>query len=179
MRSFCFMERRARGSESGRDGEYVNKEDARLSNRSSRGLVSTGSFYEEEIFRGLLGIERKKAERSRRPFLLMLINLDHLGPREKTEVAPLIAESLFTSSRETDVKGWYKTFSLIGIIFTDPNKKNDITCFQDMIFHKVCEDIKGVIGGDRYSRLEVELDVFPRDFVDVNSRAGGAGVRGG
>ncbi len=143
-----------------------------------KGLVPAGDFYEEETFKGLLGIERKKTERSRRPFLLMLISLDHLGPYDRIEVAPRIAATLIASSRETDLKGWYKTSSVMGIIFTDSDRKNDIACSQDMIFDKVCRGIRSILGQDQYDRLEIELDIFPRDFVDVNSLVRVAGVRG-
>ena len=108
----------------------------------------------------------------------MLIGLEHLGPDEKGEAARKIALTLLSTSRETDVKGWYKNSSMIGIIFTDPNPDNDITCSQDMIFDKVCGGIKRVIGLDQCNRLEIELHVFPKDFVEADSRVNLVSVRG-
>jgi hypothetical protein len=179
MRSFCFIGRGARGSETTFNGACVKGKDSRLFKKErGKGLVSTGEFYEEEFFKDLLAVERKKSERSRRPFLLMLVGLEHLGPEEKGEAARQIALSLLSTTRETDVKGWYKSSSMIGIIFTDPNPENDITCFQDMIFEKVCGDIKRMIGLDQCNRLEIELHVFPKDFVEANSRVNVVGVRG-
>jgi hypothetical protein len=179
MRSFCFVGKRAQASENAFSGEQAGEKDLSLSRKNrTKGLVSMGEFYEEEFFKDLLGVERKKTERSERPFLVMLINIDHLGPQEREEVTGKIVRSLFSTSRETDVKGWYKSSSVIGIIFTDPNPDNDITCFQDMIFDKVCGDIKSVIGMDQYNKLEVGLDVFPKGFFQINSRAGSVGVAG-
>jgi lipopolysaccharide/colanic/teichoic acid biosynthesis glycosyltransferase len=130
---------------------------------------STADLYEEEFFNDLLRVEKRRTERSRRPFLLMLIDLEHLDPHEKGEVARQLAITLLSTTRETDVKGWYKRASVIGIIFTEPNPDNNIACFQDMISDKVCGGIKSVIGLDRFSKLEIELHIFPQDPLEVSS----------
>jgi lipopolysaccharide/colanic/teichoic acid biosynthesis glycosyltransferase len=129
---------------------------------------SIASLYDEQFFNDLLQVEKRRTERSRRPFLLMLIDLENLDPREREEVARQIATAVFSMSRETDVKGWYKRASVMGIIYTDPNPDNDITCFQDMIFNKLCENIERVIDSDRFSKLRIGLHVFPQDPLDTN-----------
>ena len=95
---------------------------------------SMATLYEEGFFNDLLRVEKRKTERSRRPFLLMLIDLEHPDLHEKEEVARQIAIALFSTSRETDVKGWHKRAAVIGIIFTEPNPENNIECFQDAAF---------------------------------------------
>jgi lipopolysaccharide/colanic/teichoic acid biosynthesis glycosyltransferase len=134
---------------------------------------SVANLYEEEFFNDLLRVERRRTERSRRPFLLMLIGLEQLDSHEKEEALGQIAATLFSTSRETDVKGWYKKASVIGIIFTDPNPDNDISSFQEMILGKVCGGIKSVIGLDGFSRLDVRLHVFPQDPLDGDSDVDG------
>jgi GGDEF domain-containing protein len=128
---------------------------------------SIANLYKEEYFNDFLRVERRRTERSRRPFLLMLIDLEHMDPQEKGEAAEQIARALFSTSRETDVKGWYKKASVIGIIFTEPNPDNDIAYFQDRIFDKVCGGIKGVVGSDRSSKLEIRLHSFPQGPLRV------------
>jgi hypothetical protein len=127
MRSFCFIGKRAQASENVFSNERLPENEPSLFKKNrNKGLVSMGEFYEEDFFKDLLGVERKKTDRSDRPFLLMLINIDHLDPHERGEVIGQIVQSLFSTSRETDVKGWYKSSSVIGVIFTDPNPENEI-----------------------------------------------------
>ena len=73
----------------------------------------------EEAFRRRIAIERKRTERSREPFLLMLLeagatqNGDGL---DKTLGG--IVSAMQSSTRETDVVGWYKDRNTVGVIFT-------------------------------------------------------------
>jgi lipopolysaccharide/colanic/teichoic acid biosynthesis glycosyltransferase len=127
------------------------------------------AMHEERFFNHLLLVEKRRTERSRRPFLLMLIDLEHLDPYEKEEVARQVAIALFSTSRETDVKGWYKRAAVIGIIFIEPNPDNNIECFQDILFDKVCRSIESLIGLDRFNKLEIELHLFPQDPLEVGS----------
>jgi lipopolysaccharide/colanic/teichoic acid biosynthesis glycosyltransferase len=125
-------------------------------------FASMANLHKEDLFAHLLQVEIRRTERSRRPFLLMLINLEHLDDYEKEEVASLVAIALFSTSRETDVKGWYKMASMIGVIFTESGPDNDISCFQDRILVKVCTGIKNSIGTGRFGKLEIEVLAFPQ-----------------
>jgi hypothetical protein len=178
MKFLCFGGKGARGTVATLNSERVEGKKPGVFKRSrSNGLVSTGEFYEEEFFKSLLGVERRKSERSRRPFLLMLISLDHMDAHEKEETAGLIASSLLSTTRETDLKGWYKSSSVMGVAFHGHNAE-DISRSQDTIFDKVCGEIKNVVGLERYNRLEIELDVYPKSFVQMNSRHNAVGTRG-
>ncbi len=53
--------------------------DELTSDRSMAADVSDGGTYSEEAFRYLLAIERKRAERCGRPFLLLLVDYRRLG----------------------------------------------------------------------------------------------------
>src|SRR5512137_730906 len=71
-------------------------------------------LYLEGYFRDLLCLERKRTERSRRPFVLMLLDITRAfqGPRS-ADVGRMMAEVLFTCTRETDIRGWYAQGSVI------------------------------------------------------------------
>jgi len=67
------------------------------------GMQPEGCFHSE------LKIEKKRAERSRKPFLLMLLHIDKVFiPKEKDEAVDKIVTLLFSLTRETDIKGWYE-----------------------------------------------------------------------
>ncbi len=63
----------------------------------------------EEEFHRMLAVERKRTERSRNPFLLMLFDAGNPQTPEKSGKAlEGIVPALLSSTRETDVIGWYK-----------------------------------------------------------------------
>src|SRR3989454_2992598 len=74
----------------------------------------------EATFLHALCLERKRAERSRRLFVLML-----LAPGESSlqasgdTVLSKTVSALCSVIRETDVAGWYKGDSLLGVIFSE------------------------------------------------------------
>jgi hypothetical protein len=78
------------------------------------------AIYNEEAFRYFLEIERKRAEASNRPFLLLLVDL--LKTPGTGDIDAARAEALFaaltTSLRETDFVGWYHAKSVIGAVLT-------------------------------------------------------------
>jgi hypothetical protein len=82
-------------------------------------------FSSELVFQRMLILERKKTERSGRPFLLVLLNIEDLLKESKRPVDVVkqdLATALSESTREIDVKGWYRQDSLIGIICTEVDR---------------------------------------------------------
>ncbi len=74
----------------------------------------------EESFHGVISLERKRTERSQRPFLLVLLDVEGILTRDKhgRKLGDVLS-TLSLSIRETDVNGWYKKNSVIGILFTE------------------------------------------------------------
>ena len=81
-------------------------------------LQSEGSFNE------LLRLETKRSERSKKTPLLMLLDVSHLGPRRTKEyVISKIESILLSTTREIDIKGWYKFDSIVGVLFTETEQR--------------------------------------------------------
>jgi len=77
-------------------------------------------FLTEEAFVRRLHLEQRRTERSRRPFVLVLLEVGSLlKAGQKLAVCERIAEVLSISIRETDIRGWYEKGSAIGVIFTE------------------------------------------------------------
>src|SRR5882672_11023945 len=77
-------------------------------------------FLAEGYFLSRLRQEQKRTERSRRPFVLMLLESPSLfamgdGGEHCDSLQTVISRSI----RETDTGGWYKYGSIVGIIFTE------------------------------------------------------------
>jgi hypothetical protein len=84
--------------------------------------VSAGEreVLNEGTFERMISIERKRTERSRKPFLLMLLDTGNRQESEKNGKAlGSIVSALLASIRETDVTGWYKSQATVGVLFTE------------------------------------------------------------
>ena len=77
-----------------------------------------GAAYNEEAFRYLLTLERKRAERSSRPFVLLLVGLrrDGLSVRLAPEMGRLVFSVLSATLREVDFAGWYREGQVVGAV---------------------------------------------------------------
>ena len=87
---------------------------------SRRCAQRTTPFFDQELFITMLRLERKRTERSNRRFVLMLLDAcGLLKADESRETLHKVIAALSHSIRETDIKGWYKGDSVIGVIFTE------------------------------------------------------------
>src|SRR5262249_52488098 len=87
-------------------------------------MVSTldNTIFDAESFVRILSLERKRTHRSQRPFLLMLLDLSRLlrdRQQQRSKLVKNVIKSLQLCARQTDMIGWYKPNSIIGIIFTE------------------------------------------------------------
>ena len=77
--------------------------------------------YNEEAFRYFLALERKRSERSRRSFLLLLVNMKK-QPGMSDRIPPAVAARIFSglglSVREVDFIGWFREERVAGAVLT-------------------------------------------------------------
>jgi hypothetical protein len=82
-------------------------------------IAEDSTFLKEEYFHHLLGVERKRTERSGNPSLLMLIDLHSLASdRDSSQMACRINSLLSSILRESDILGWYTSYSVVGAILS-------------------------------------------------------------
>lgn len=110
---------------------------------------------ETEFLRALCG-ERKRTERSGRPFLLFLFD----GGRvfEKGEVAPKIAAALAESTRDTDVTGWYKDHAIMAALCTEIA---DVATAEQVLFVKMAEAIASRVSSKVAEKISISVHCFP------------------
>ncbi len=74
----------------------------------------------EEAFHRMISIERRRTTRSQKSFLLMLLDMgEHAGAKNNRASLRKIVCTLSRMLRETDVTGWYKEDSVVGVLFTE------------------------------------------------------------
>lgn len=95
-------------------------------------------FYAEDDFFELLQLETKRAQRSMRPLLLVLLDPCEVEScSKKQKVIRGIVSQLFSSTREIDVKGWFREGSVIGVLFREIGAAVDWSLARETIMHRM------------------------------------------
>src|SRR5207249_8077783 len=86
----------------------------RVSDRHAR-EASERTILAEDEFMYMLYMERRRAERAQKRYVVMLVDVkEAIGDREEGSTLRKITEMLYKITRETDIIGWYREDSLIG-----------------------------------------------------------------
>lgn len=118
----------------------------------------------EKAFQRTIAVERKRTERSRNPFLLMTLDAgDHQSPEKNSRVLDSIVPGLLSSTRETDVIGWYKAQAKLAVIFTGLviDDKNDIL---SSILTRLSTTLRNTLTLEQFSQVNVSFHFFPDDW---------------
>lgn len=118
----------------------------------------------EESFHSVISLERKRTERSRRPFLLMLLDMESVpvADRNGKRLAKILAV-LFASIRETDGAGFYKDKVVIGIVFTELASDPVKSCVNAIVTRIKGSLYCGLTFED-FSSITVSYHVFPEEW---------------
>jgi lipopolysaccharide/colanic/teichoic acid biosynthesis glycosyltransferase len=116
-----------------------------------------------EAFRRMIVIERKRTERSGKPFLLMLLEAGNQGSEKNEKALKKMLSALLSSTRETDVIGWYKESTTIGAVFTGlvADEKNSILT---TILNRVSTMLRDMLTFEQFSQVSISLHFFPDDW---------------
>lgn len=115
----------------------------------------------EDVFHRMIALERKRTERSEKPFLLVLLDAgtDSTSPaNRKVLERALLAISL--STRATDVIGWYTRDQTVGVMFTEINIDHHGTILSTMMT-RICETLQKTLSMEKFSQIGISLHVFP------------------
>jgi lipopolysaccharide/colanic/teichoic acid biosynthesis glycosyltransferase len=124
----------------------------------------------EEPFHRMIALERKRTERSGKPFLLMLLDAGHCVPSDRSgRVLAKILSALSLSTRETDVTGWYKEDSIVGVLFTDISA-GDRESILGTMMSRVSETLRNNLSLDKFSQIGISLHVFPEEWNQESSQ---------
>jgi lipopolysaccharide/colanic/teichoic acid biosynthesis glycosyltransferase len=116
------------------------------------------------LFTNLLSLERKRSERSRKQFVLMLVDAGGLLQPDHGAVAlAQMTGALSSSTRETDIRGWYKEGSVIGVILTEFGSA-DMCAALNAIFCKVNSALRAHLGTGQMNEIHISFHVFPDDL---------------
>ena len=123
--------------------------------------VEEGEVLCESDFKRMISVERKRTERSRKPFLLMLLETG--GHKTSDKNGHVLAKSLAAlreSARETDVIGWYRERSIAGVMFTELaiDDKNSIL---STMLGRVSNVLQDILTFEQFNRISISFHFFP------------------
>jgi len=115
------------------------------------------------VFTRVLSLERKRSERSRQRFVLMLVHIGRpLQNGRGDTVRGVIAETLARSTRETDSRGWYQQDGVIGIICTEVGA-GDLASIVNALHSRISGAFRQRLKLEQMNEIHISFHVFPED----------------
>jgi len=130
----------------------------------SRVLGHQEGIFQQEPFHRMLTFERRRAERSRKPFVLMLLDAQAvLGSGNGTALVERFTSAVFDATRETDLVGWYKESTILAVIFTEV-RLDGTHPVTEVLQSKVVKALQDRLGHKLVSNIVVTTHLFPESW---------------
>lgn len=126
--------------------------------RTATTITRESHLVEETNFIFAVSQERKRSERSGKPFLLLLLSGNYAGRRGDSVVSNVVA-ALGMSTRDTDVAGWYEDKATIGIIFTEVAEKTSEAV--QAILTRVTTALSKKLGPNELNDISITCHLYP------------------
>jgi len=157
----------------GRDMERIEGKSVNLRLVSNRGKAKGATkgneyFFDEPDFKEMLNLERKRSQRSRKPLILMCLDISKLMMPNYAQKHCILRKIFATGIRETDVRGWYKRGSIVGILFTEIESASPTV--RETLFHRVMTHLVSQTSPVVLLKIKVTYHIYPegevKDAVD-------------
>jgi exopolysaccharide biosynthesis polyprenyl glycosylphosphotransferase len=127
------------------------------------------SILPEGLFLGILCLERKRAERSNRRFLLLLLEAgDNVERARRQEIVKCLIKAANEARRETDPAGWYEQDNTLGVIFTELGLQDDSEVTRKLLA-KVNQSLAVHLSPDDLRQVRVAVHIFSDESGDDDS----------
>jgi len=134
-----------------------------LSPISEASSLGDRGILDAEAFRRMIALERKRSERSRKPFMLLLLDMgEHRLSDKNGKVLGKILSALSVSTRETDITGWYANDCVVGVMFTEIAADDGSS--PSTIIARVTETLQSNLTLEQFNRVNISFHVFPEDW---------------
>jgi lipopolysaccharide/colanic/teichoic acid biosynthesis glycosyltransferase len=125
------------------------------------GSVAEREVLQEEAFKRMIAVERKRTERSAKPFLLMLLETGlHQNGEKNSKVLANVISALLPATRETDVVGWYKNQSSVGVLFTQIVLFDQKSILSTMLT-RVGDILRDSLTFEQFNQISISFHFFP------------------
>jgi len=120
---------------------------------------------EEGTFRRVIAVERKRTERSKSPFVLMLLEVDDQHAAKAIRALDSGMAVLLATSRDTDLVGWYEAKHTIGVLFTGL-MPGDKSLILTTILSRVTKTLREELSFEQFNLVKISLHYYPDDWVE-------------
>jgi len=121
-------------------------------------MLAEGSFIR------VLSLERRRAERSQRQFLLMLLDARAVPQSEgRDQVLLKAASAVSRSTRETDLRGWYEEDAIVGVIFTEIGPA-DTNVVLNAVQTKISVALRSELNLRQVNEIHISFHLFPEEW---------------
>jgi lipopolysaccharide/colanic/teichoic acid biosynthesis glycosyltransferase len=129
------------------------------------------STLQDALFLEMLRLERRRTERSGKPFMLVLIDGSDVSREMRMDLFQRVATKVSGCTRETDVLGWYERGKKLGLLMTEIGyaDTNDL----DVIAHKITDAVEQALTPESQSRLKLVFRVYPDSVSDAGGDSSG------
>jgi lipopolysaccharide/colanic/teichoic acid biosynthesis glycosyltransferase len=141
--------------------------------RSNKGIaqplngLDPNEVLNQEVFRRMISLERKRSERTQRPFVLLLMDTGRTQPTEKDGRILLdILSALQSATRETDVMGWYEEKSSVGVMFTEITLENNL--ILSTIMARISDVLRERLTSEQFGQIKFSFHLFPEEWDPDN-----------
>jgi lipopolysaccharide/colanic/teichoic acid biosynthesis glycosyltransferase len=128
----------------------------------------TQRILPEDLFLGLLCLERKRSERSGRKFFLLILDGQAACNSKRREaVIQGMVRSVNASKREADPAGWYRRDAVLGLIIADFGASCD--CQIEVTVGRVRQTLASQLKTEDLRLVQVCLYAFSNESDDAGS----------
>src|SRR2546426_3915847 len=129
------------------------------------------TIFDEVSFAKILRFERKRTDRSQRPFLLLLLELrtrPQDGQRQRPTLVKNVMQSLQLCARQTDMLGWYENNAVIGVIFTELDHEAPAI---GKILERVNASLQARLTPAQRDAITISVHVYPQQDPGLSDAA--------
>lgn len=117
----------------------------------------------------MLALERRRAERSGQPFVLMLLDASRLDMNRRGMIfMERLASVVSNAVRESDLIGWYRTEAVLAVIFTEVCASKDVS-ITEVLYSKVAQALRANLDPALVSKLVLTVHLFPESWGNDRS----------
>ncbi len=114
----------------------------------------------EALFRAVLIRERRRADRSNQPCVLLQVETSEGLGTESSPIWKAAIEALATAKRETDVLGWFEGRAVLGVILPEISA-GDVARVCEGLDARVRRELARRLDAEAISRVSIRFHVHP------------------
>jgi lipopolysaccharide/colanic/teichoic acid biosynthesis glycosyltransferase len=128
--------------------------------------VSKRIILGEDAFVSMLYLERRRAERAQKRFVLVLVDVrGAIADNQKNHTLGDLTNTLLGITRETDIIGWYVEDNLIGILGTEIGSAKPKQ-IQECLFEKLHGAFREALGPEKSCKIFLSFHFFPEEWEE-------------